>query len=178
MRFIKKIIADIFLFFIKIYYRIRHKEFTDNDRHVWLQFLGFCIIGCSNFVVQYAVYASCIKFLGFDKQLANVCGFLISVLNAFYWNNKLVFKGDKATVKEILWSLLKTYMAYAITGLGMTAILLYVEVDVLKIPALLAPVINLFITTPINFFMNKLWAFGDKSGMKEEIEEIEEMEEK
>lgn len=165
MRFIKKTIIDFFLFFVKILYRIRRKDFTEDDRHVWVQFLGFCIIGCSNFVVQYLVYSSCIEILGFNIQLANACGFVISVLNAFYWNNKLVFKGEK-TAKEIFISLMKTYMAYAVTGLFLTAVLLHIEVEILHIPKLLAPVLNLFITTPINFFLNKLWAFGDKTGME------------
>ena len=128
------------------------------------------MIGCSNFLVQYAVYSLCYRFLPISidatrVQVANICGFVISVLNAFYWNNRLVFKTVK-TKKDIVVSLFKTYLTYAFTGLLLNAALLYLEVDVLKISAYVAPFINLLITTPINFFMNKLWAFKDTSGMK------------
>lgn len=170
MKKIKNFIANIYISLVKFIYKILHKEFTADDRHVWLQFLGFAIIGCSNFVVQYIVFTGCYYLIGFNEQISNIVGFFISVFNAFFWNNKLVFKG-KRTFKELAISLLKTYISYGVTGLILTAALLYVEVQILHIPAFIAPFINLVITTPLNFFLNKLWAFGDKSGMFDEDDE-------
>ena len=45
MQKVKKAIANFFIFFVKLIYKVIHKEFTDNDRHVWLQFFGFVIVG-------------------------------------------------------------------------------------------------------------------------------------
>ncbi|MBR2213478.1 MAG: GtrA family protein [Eubacterium sp.] len=172
MKKIKNFIANIYISIVKFIYKILHKEFTADDRHVWLQFLGFAIIGCSNFIVQYIVFTGCYYLIDFNEQISNICGFFISVFNAFFWNNKLVFKGKK-TFKELVFSLLKTYVSYGVTGLILTAALLFVEVQIIHIPAFIAPFINLAITTPINFFLNKLWAFNDKSGMKDMFDEDE-----
>ena len=59
-------------------------------------------------------------------------------------------------------ALFKTYVSYGFTGLILNNILSVLWVSVLHISKMLAPIINLVISIPINFFMNKLWAFGKK----------------
>ena len=172
MQKIKNFIANIYIFFVKLFYKLIRKDFTDKDRHVWLQFLGFVIVGCSNFLVQYVVFTGCFYGLGFNELISNTIGFFISGFNAFFWNNKFVFKVKKS-FKEYFIILIKTYLAYGATGLLLSSALLYLEISILHIPAFIAPVINLAITTPINFFLNKLWAFNDKSGMKDMFDEDE-----
>ena len=131
---------------------------------VWLpsliQFVKFGIVGLSNTLISYVVYLMGVRF-GMHYLLASVLGFVISVLNSFYWNNKYVFQqGDE---ERNLWlTLVKTFMAYASTGLVLANILLYIWVDVLNISEYLGPVINLVITVPLNFVINKLWAFRGK----------------
>ncbi|OYP50573.1 polysaccharide biosynthesis protein GtrA, partial [Lachnotalea glycerini] len=56
----------------------------------------------------------------------------------------------------------------AITGLILANILLIIWVDVLHIPKLFGPIINLIITIPLNFMINKLWAFKDTKRIDEE----------
>jgi len=59
-----------------------------------------------------------------------------------------------------LWkSLLKTYVSYSFTGLFLNSVLLFLWVDVFHISEYIAPFINLFINVPINFLINKFWAF-------------------
>ncbi len=122
-----------------------------------VQFIKFGIVGLSNTLISYVVYLVGVRF-GMHYLLASVLGFVISVLNSFYWNNKYVFQqGDE---ERNLWlTLVKTFMAYASTGLVLANILLYIWVDVLGISEYLGPIINLVITVPLNFVINKLWAF-------------------
>ena len=82
------------------------------------------------------------------------------MLNAYYWNNKYVFKAkDKVvTKKDTFKQLIKVYMSYGVTFI-LSTILLYVMVDCMHVSEYIAPIINLCITVPINFVMNKLWAF-------------------
>ena len=122
-----------------------------------VQFIKFGIVGLSNTLISYVVYRVGVRF-GMHYLLASVLGFVISVLNSFYWNNKYVFQqGDE---ERNLWlTLVKTFMAYASTGLVLANILLYIWVDVLGISEYLGPIINLVITVPLNFVINKLWAF-------------------
>lgn len=155
-------IEGIFKVILTRIYKLLGKELTDEQWAVWLQFVGFAIVGVSNFLVSYGVYA---LFLCFQTNyhFANIMAFLISVLNAFFWNNRFVFKQNEGGEQRIWWkTLLKTYLSYAFSGLFLTEVLLYVEITVLGLPKLLGPVINLVITTPINFLMNKFWAFRNK----------------
>ena len=103
---------------------------------------------------------------------ANIIAFLISVLNSFYWNNKYVFKKNNEQKRNLLYALIKTYISYAFTGLILQNILLYVFIDIMYISEYIAPLFGLVITIPVNFFLNKLWAF--KSAKKEENKQREE----
>lgn len=122
-----------------------------------IQFIKFAIIGFSNTLISYLVYVIGVYF-GLHYLLASVMGFVISVLNSFYWNNKYVFRQEEG--KRNLWyTLAKTFLSYGATGLVLANILLYLWVDILHISEYLGPIINLMITVPLNFVLNKFWAF-------------------
>ena len=94
--------------------------------------------------------------------LANLLGFLISVLNAFYWSNRFVF-AKQADEQRGLWSsFVKTVIAYASTGLLLNSILLWLLIDVLGFSDYVAPLVILMITVPTNFILNKFWSFKTK----------------
>lgn len=121
---------------------------------VMKQFVKFGLVGVTNTAISMGIYYLLV-FLGVHYLLANLTGFVISVLNSYYWNNKFVFN---KTSEGHLKPLIKTYLAYSVT-LGLSTLLLWVMVQQLGISQYIAPVINLFITVPINFVMNKLWAY-------------------
>ncbi len=130
---------------------------------VLIQFIKFGIVGVSNTLVDLGVYYI---FVLIDPSLylpGKTAGFLISVLNAFYWNNRYVFKtrGKKdgnSVLLPTLKRLGRTYLTYGSTFL-LTMLLLWLEVEHWGISELVAPLINMFITIPLNFLMNKFWAF-------------------
>lgn len=49
---------------------------------------------------------------------------------------------------------LKTYISYAGTGIVLSNILLAIWIEVFGIPKVIAPLINLMVTIPINFLIN------------------------
>lgn len=118
------------------------------------QFIKFGLVGVSNTLISLGTYYL-LYFCGVNYLIANTSGFIISVLNSYYWNNKYVFK---KTQNGNLKPLIKTFMSYGVTFLLSTA-LLFVMVQCAKISEVVAPVITLVITIPINFIMNKFWAF-------------------
>lgn len=128
---------------------------------VWerlLQFIKFGIVGVSNTLISYVVYVLFVLG-GVHYLIASLMGFVISVLNAYYWNNKYVFKSQDGE-KRIWWKvLIKTFISYAGTGLLLSNVLLIVWVEVLKLSEIIAPILTLFITIPLNFLLNKYWAF-------------------
>ena len=119
------------------------------------QFIKFGIIGASNTIVSTSIYY---LFIWMDPKLyfvGNVVGWIVSVFNSFYWNNRFVF-----TKSEFSWGqkLLRTYLAYGGSFLVGSATLVLL-VSVLGVSEWLAPWINLVITIPLNFVLNKFWAF-------------------
>lgn len=126
-----------------------------------IQFIKFGIVGLSNTFISYVVYIVLVA-ANFHYLLASIMGFLISVVNAFYWNEKYVFKAENKA-QRVWWKVfLKTFLSYAGTGLILNNILLVVWVDWFEISKVIAPIINLLITVPLNFVMNKYWAFRNK----------------
>ncbi|MHB8132403.1 MAG: GtrA family protein, partial [Mobilitalea sp.] len=115
----------------------------------------FGLVGILNTSISLAIYY---VFLFINPTLyvvGNTVGFVVSVLNSYYWNNKYVFKNSE---QGHLKTILKTFMAYGGTFV-LGTILLFVMVDIFEISKYLAPIINLIITIPLNFLINKFWAF-------------------
>lgn len=123
-----------------------------------LQFIKFGIVGVSNTLISLAIYYLFV-FVSKDLYLwGNVVGWVVSVLNAFYWNNKYVFKSEKSGWKDVVRRLLKNYLTYGATFL-LSTLLLWLEVNFWGVSEWLAPVVNLLVTIPLNFLLNKFWAF-------------------
>lgn len=130
------------------------------------QFIKFGIVGLSNTLISYVIYIVCLKlFQGMeilpknDYLVSSVIAFFLSVLWSFYWNNKYTFKAEQEEARSIWKALLKTYISYALTGLVLNNIFLYIWVQMVELSKDIAPVINLIVTVPLNFILNKYWAF-------------------
>lgn len=119
-----------------------------------IQFIKFGMVGVSNTLISLLIYYALIYF-NTDYVISNTIGFVVSVLNAYYWNNKYVFnKSDGGNLKPLI----KTFASYGATFI-LSTILLIIMVDYLSISQILAPILNLIITIPLNFLLNKFWAF-------------------
>ena len=51
------------------------------------------------------------------------------------------------------------YLAYSVSGILINNALLYLYISVLGISVYIAPILSLIICVPVNFIMNKYWAF-------------------
>lgn len=160
-------IEKIYMFFVELLFKIIKKDLTDKKRQTFKEFLQFGLVCVSNTIISYLLYVVTLLLVSksgvkFDYIIANIVSWLLSVLWSFYWNNKFVFKKEEGEKRNIWAALFKTYVSYGFTGLILNNILSVLWVSVLHISKMLAPIINLVISIPINFFMNKLWAFGKK----------------
>ena len=122
-----------------------------------MQFIKFGIVGGINTVLSYGIYFVGIR-LGLHYAAANFVAFVITVFISYVLNGNFVFKEDGGSRFDIK-ALLKVYASYSITSLFLTTILLWFEVDILGLPEEIGPIINLFITVPVNFLLNKFWAY-------------------
>lgn len=141
-----------------------HINISDTVIESLVQFVKFGIVGVSNTLISYVLNILVLLALSsfhvhWDYVAGNLVAFFLSVLWSFYWNNKYVFALEEGKTRSIGKALLKTYISYSITGIFLTNILSYVWIDMLNISKYIAPLINLIISVPLNFIINKFWAF-------------------
>jgi len=98
-------------------------------------------------------------FPGFDFLIAQFFGFVISVAWAFFLNRRYVFRTPGASWKE---SLIKVYITYSLTGIGLSSLLSLLWVHVFHIPKEIVTILNDALCFPVNFLLNKYWSFRKK----------------
>lgn len=161
-----KLIEKIVVGCLRLLYTALHKELTEDAIDGFMQFVKFGLVGVSNTVVNYVIYAGALLFLqknhlwkAYDYLIATGIGFVLSVLWSFFWNNKFVFTVGEGENRFVLKALLKTYVSYSFTGLFLNSFLMVLWVKMLGISEFVAPIINLLVSVPLNFLINKFWAF-------------------
>ena len=120
-----------------------------------VQFAKFGLVGVSNTLLALAIYYALVLGFGAHYMAGNTVAFALSVLNAYYWNKRFVFN-EKS--RRSAWQLARIYASYGFTFLLSTGTL-FIMVDVFGISHIVAPVLNLAITVPANFLLNKFWVF-------------------
>lgn len=138
--------------------KLFHKVIQIVRQKNMVQFLKFGIVGLSNTLVSLAVYYVFLWINPGLYMIGNAIGWVVSVANAYYWNNRYVFADGEKGLVRTLRKVAKTYLSYGATFL-LTTMLLYVEVDVLQWSSAICPFLNLIISIPMNFLLNKFWAF-------------------
>lgn len=130
-------------------------------KNLIIQFIKFGTVGAINTVLSYAITNGAYYLLHLHEQISNIIAFVITVFISFMLNGRFVFTENKE--ERNFWkSLLKVYASYSITGVFLTAILLYIEEELLGIPHYIATLMNLVVTIPLNFILNKFWAYKEK----------------
>lgn len=156
---------------------------------VFIQFIKFGLVGVSNTVISGVIYFMLnTLILPGVWIVASVVSWIISVLWAYFMQNIFVFKEDENKEHRVWWkTLLKTYMTYAFTGLILSNVLLFLWVNVIDIAQYCGAMINFFarihigflgdkatfssnmgwflnmiVSIPLNFIINKFWAYRQK----------------
>lgn len=162
-------VLDHFLY--ALFVKFLHLKFMDKYWDAFMQFVKFGIVGVSNTMISYGLNVFVLFLCGrlhmferVDYILGNTVAFLLSVLWSFYWNSKYVFDLKEGEKRSPWKALLKTYVSYGFTGIILSNVLSAVWIHGFGISKYIAPLINLVISIPVNFLMNKLWAFkGEKT---------------
>lgn len=142
----------------------------ENWKESLLQFIKFGIVGVSNTAISYAV-----EMVGYYVLFKNVTwngnvkifvvsalAFVISVTNSYYWNSRYVFRTEgKQTVKTHVVRYSKTFLCYGVTGLILSPGIKIV-LQTTGIPYWVISILVLLVSVPLNYVMNKLWAFREE----------------
>ncbi len=157
-----------------------------------IQFIKFGLVGVSNTAISYGIEMLCYyvlfkntKFIGILNLLAllgistdgnnvkivitTVIAFFVSVSNSYFWNNRYVFGSGKKSFSEHFKTYFKTFACYGITGLILSPII-KILLTKISVPFFIASLGALVITIPLNFVMNKFWAFKSKPTKDEKNE--------
>lgn len=158
------IIENVIKVILEFAFGLFHKKLEEKMFRAFMQFVKFGIVGASNTIISYVLNVIVLVLLqplgvSWDFIAGNVVAFVLSVLWSFYWNNKFVFTMQEGEKRSVWKALLKTYIAYGFTGIIVNNILSWLWINVLGISKYIAPLINLIISVPVNFVINKLWAF-------------------
>lgn len=154
------------------------------------QFIRFGLVGLSNTGIAYGIEMLCYYVLfahtGFEGTVAWLSGlgftsvtgeqvrisvtsllaFIVSVSNSYFWNSRFVFKsGAMRTFCHHAKAYFKAMTSYAITGL-LLAPVIKVYLSGLGIPYWIASLSSLIVTIPLNFWLNKCWAFQEKPSVE------------
>lgn len=122
------------------------------------QFLKFGIVGLSNTAISLGVYYVLV-YVDVHPVVANAAGFVASVINSYYWNSKYVFKEKTETSSTRAFT--KVVASYGVSFMVSTG-LIELFVDILYVSKYIAPLLRLLVTVPLNFILNKKWAFKEK----------------
>ena len=128
-----------------------------------VQILLFAMVGFSGSIVNVGVYNLLLWILqrldlfpSIDFLLAQYVAFVISVAWGFCLNRRYVFRTPGAPWKE---SLIKVYITYSITGIGLSSLLSLLWIHVFHIPKEVVTLLNDALCFPVNFLLNKYWSF-------------------
>lgn len=118
-------------------------------------------MGVSNTAVSMAVYYIFLWISPDLYMVGSILGTILSIANAFFWNGKFVFTGNANDWRSKLKRLGKTYVSYGGTSI-LSNVLLWIEVAFFSVSKSIAPIVNLLVTIPLNFVINKLWTFRNE----------------
>lgn len=133
--------------------QVKEEKQKESFKSIFIQFIKFGLVGVSNTIVSGLIYFlfNQVFFPGI-WLLASIVSWVISVFWAFMLQNVFVFKEDQNAEHRVWWkTLLKTYTAYAFTGLFLSNILLFLWVNVIDIAQYCEPIIAFFARIHIGF---------------------------
>jgi putative flippase GtrA len=120
------------------------------------QFLRFCAVGASGYVVNLVVY-SALLHAGLHYAAAASVSFVVAAGSNYVWNRVWTFRAVGAGV------LTQGTRAFVVAGLALGANQLFLAVLVAADAGhLVGQAVAIVLVTPFSFVANKLWAFADE----------------
>ncbi len=116
--------------------------------------MKFGIVGISNTLLSFAVYALLLKVLGVWYLGASAIAFAVGAANGFLWNRRWTFRehvGDALT--PVRWFVVQG------CGLLLNLGLVYVFVEHAGLDKLVGQACATAIVTVLTFFANRAWTF-------------------
>ena len=118
------------------------------------RFIKFGLVGVLNTIINWILFIL-LNSMGIYYIITNIIAYSISTLNSYLWNSKWVFKYTGDNVNQTTFK----FIILNIIGLVLNTIILFLLVDIIKLPKIIALIIATGIVMILNYFINKLWVF-------------------
>lgn len=126
-------------------------KFLSDD---FTRFIKFGLVGVLNTIINWVLFIL-LNSIGVYYIISNIIAYSISTLNSYLWNSKWVFKYNGDNVNQTTFK----FITLNIIGLVLNTIILFLLVDIIKLPKIIALIITTGIVMILNYFINKLWVF-------------------
>ena len=117
-------------------------------------FIVYSIIGFSGVAIDFLSFLVLFNYFKLDKNVANIISTTLGITNNFFWNAFLNFKVTDKLLKRFL-----TFYGVGLIGLGITTIIFWIFVDILKLDANLVKACSIVIVVIAQYNLNKSLSF-------------------
>jgi putative flippase GtrA len=121
----------------------------------WLQLVRFALVGVSGYVVNLAVFSTCVTIAGLGHRPAAVLAFVVALCNNFAWNRRWTFAAHDGHAGFQMARFCVVSVGAFLFSFGVLELL----VAGVGVPDVPAQAIAIATATPLNFVGNKLWSF-------------------
>lgn len=132
---------------------------TENNQLKLQQFIKFICVGILNTLITYITYLL-FRYLSTTPEISNLIGYIVGLINSFFWNKLWVFKEKKGSILKEATLFICIFGICYIAQLGCFKLLLYK----LQLNEYIVQFMSMCIYTLLNYTLNKKITF--KHGVK------------
>lgn len=127
---------------------------------VFLQVLKFGSVGLAATLTHVSLFIFAVETLGLAPLVANVTAFSFAVLVSFTGHFHWTFRPPPGEARREWTGALTRFIAVALFGLALNSLVVYVTVDLLRMPYLVAAALMASLVPVFLFLLSRLWAFA------------------
>lgn len=134
--------------------KIFHLKFKDKTKKLLLQMFKFLLVGGLAFVIDYVTLIICKEVFNIPVLISAAIAFTVSVVVNYILSVKWVFDVDKSKSEKKNFII---FIVFSVIGLGLTELIMWLGVDIIKINYLIVKIIATAIVMVFNFVTRKLF---------------------
>ena len=131
-----------------------HLNFKDKTKNLLLQMFKFLLVGGLAFVIDYVTLIICKEVFNIPVLISAAIAFTVSVIFNYILSVKWVFDVDKNKSEKKNFII---FIVFSVIGLGLTELIMWFGVDIIKISYLIVKIIATAIVMVFNFVTRKLF---------------------
>ena len=135
---------------IKDTLKTMNQSLNDNQIKLLVQIFKFVIVGGIATLIDWIIYFICYHFIGIEPLIANIISFTISVIYNFWASIKYVFDVKGNNKRNFI-----IFIVFALIGLGINEIIIFLLHNKLLWNAMLVKIIATAIVMVFNFVTRK-----------------------